>query len=76
MPDPTTSPTPKAAAFKAKGRPDMPKRQVYHADRKSVAIRRLTKALQVFRGTTRFSPEDRSCLAYFTLRYETGERPD
>jgi hypothetical protein len=75
MPDPTPSPAAKVP-FKKKGNPFMPPRQLYHAGRKSRVIRTFTKAFHVFTGRTRLTPEERGALAFFTLGYEVGERPE
>lgn len=72
----TPHPTPKAAAFKAKGNATMPPRQTIHAPRGSKSIRRLTRAFRWATDTTRLTPEQRSALAFFSMRYEVGERPE
>lgn len=77
MTDPATSPTPATSkvTHKPKGRPDMPPRQYYHGARRCPRLRLLTRMWSSVWGT-RPTPERKSALAFFTLRYETGERPD
>lgn len=73
MPDPIPA---TKTPHKPKGSASQPPRQQYHAARKSPAIRRLTKAYRSFVGGRRLVPEERSMLAFFTMGYEVGERPD
>jgi hypothetical protein len=78
MPDtPTPSPAAPAAKvpFRKKGNPAMPPQQVHHARRGSRAIRALTRIWQQTWGKRATAPQ-RDSLAYFTIGYESGERPD
>ena len=57
--------------FKAKGSANQPKRQTYHASRGS-RIKDLTEMFKWIKDKDKTTPEEKSALAYFTLRYEVS----